>query len=257
MQVSVKSPKEIEILSEGGKILAHALRAAAEKAKDGVSTAELDECARKEIVKAGAKPAFLNYSARMSGSPFPASLCVSINDEVVHGIPDKDRVVKEGDIVSLDLGVEYKGLFTDAAISIGVGKMSEEAKRLLDITKESLHKGIQTLNAGARLGDYGSAVQAFVEKAGFSVVRQLVGHGVGYAVHEDPDIPNWGQKGKGMRIKTGMVFALEPMVCAGSEDVYLDNDGWTWKTKDGSLSAHFEHTIAIGKEATILTKGSF
>jgi len=253
--ITTKTLKEIEILSEGGKILASILDDVSSKVKAGISTKELDARAYNLIKKAGGTPSFLGYKNRDAKSAFPASLCVSINDEVVHGIPSDDGILKDGDIVGLDLGMEYKKLFTDMAVTVGVGKISEKAKNIISVAKKSLSEGINAIKEGAFLGDYGFAVQSFIEKAGFNVVRILVGHGVGYSVHEDPDIPNYGRKGEGMRFKGGMIFALEPMACDGDGGVFLDGNGWTWKTKDGLLSAHFELTVAVEKnECKILTK---
>ncbi len=253
--VSIKTPKEIELLAEGGKILASVLNEVASKIESGISTKELDILAFNLIKRAGARPAFLGYSHGGLYSPYPASLCVSVNDEVVHGIPTEKKFLKEGDVAGLDLGVEYKGLFTDAAVTVGVGKIGEKAKKLIDATKESLEIGIAEMKAGEKLGNYGFAVQSFAEKRGFSVVRILVGHGVGHEVHEDPDIPNWGKKNEGLELKEGMVLALEPMLCEGGYEVKLGADGWTWKTKDGLISAHFEHTIAVEKGGCrVLTK---
>lgn len=251
----IKTLQEIEILAEGGKILASVLNETASKVGAGVSTKELDILAFNLIKKAGGKPAFLGYKGRFEGNPYPASLCVSINDEVVHGIPSEKRILEKGDIVGLDLGMEYKGLFTDMAVTVGVGEISEKVKKLVDTTRKSLEIGIAEIKEGSRIGDYGFAVQSFAEKAGFGVVRTLVGHGVGYSAHEDPDVPNWGKKGKGLEMKEGMVLALEPMLCEGGYEVNLDKDGWTWRTKDGLLSAHFEHTIVVEEEGCrVLTK---
>jgi len=260
--IIIKTPEEIKILRDGGKILSSILLKIAEKAKPGVTTFELDEYAEFLIKEAGGEPAFKGYKTRDDKYPFPSSLCVSINDEVVHGIPAEDRFLEEGDIVGLDLGLKWKGLYTDATISVGVGKISSEAERLLSITKTALEKGIKVVKEGAYTGDIGFAIQSYVEKQrlpagrqGFNVVKNLVGHGVGYSLHEEPEIPNWGRKKTGIRLKQGMVFAMEPMVSMGSGDIILDKNGWTWKTKDGSLAAHFEHTIAVSKRGVeVLTK---
>jgi len=253
--IAIKTPEEIRILRDGGKILASILLKIAEKAKPGVTTFELDEYAEFLIKEAGGEPAFKGYKTRDDKYPFPSSLCVSINDEVVHGIPAEDRFLEEGDIVGLDLGLKWKGLYTDATISVGVGKISQEAERLLNITKTSLEKGIKVIKENATTGDIGFAIQSYVEANGFNVVKNLVGHGVGRSLHEEPEIPNWGRKKAGIILKQGMVFAMEPMVALGSGDIILDKNGWTWKTKDGSLAAHFEHTIAVTKKgAEVLTK---
>ncbi len=253
--ITIKTPEEIKILRDGGKILASILLKIAEKAKPGVTTFELDEYAEFLIKEAGGEPAFKGYKTRDDKYPFPSSLCVSINDEVVHGIPAEDRFLEEGDIVGLDLGLKWKGLYTDATISVGVGKISQEAERLLDITKTSLEKGIKVIKENVTTGDIGFAIQSYVEANGFNVIKNLVGHGVGRSLHEEPEIPNWGRKKAGIRLKQGMVFAMEPMVSMGSGDIILDKNGWTWKTKDGSLAAHFEHTIAVSKRGVeVLTK---
>lgn len=252
--ITIKTPEEIKILREGGKILASVLLMVSDKAEPGMVTAELDEYAENLIKKAGGEPSFKNYKTKDDKYLFPASLCVSINDEVVHGIPS-GRILKESDIVSLDLGLKYKNLYTDATITVGVGKINAEAKKLLNITKIALEKGIEVIKEGATTGDIGYAIQLYVEANGFNVVKKLVGHGVGHEVHEDPEIPNFGKKGEGVVLKEGMVLALEPMVVVGTGDVILDKNNWTWKTKDGSLAAHFEHTIAVTKRgAEILTK---
>ncbi len=252
--ITVKKPEEIKILKEGGKILASILYDVSNLAKSGVATLELDKEAERLIRRAGGEPSFKNYGANF-GNPYPASLCVSVNDEVVHGIPRADRILREGDIVGLDLGLKYKGFFTDMAITVPVGKVREKEIKMIETTKESLKKGILEVKDGSFVGDIGFAIQNCAEPRGFSVVKKLVGHGVGYAVHEGPEIPNYGKKGTGARLKEGMVLALEPMINEGGDDVVLEKDGWTWRTKDGSLSAHFEHTIAVTKNgAEILTK---
>ncbi len=260
--ISIKNPQEIKILRDGGKILASILIMVAEKAKPGVATSELDELAEELIKKADGEPAFKNYKTRDDKIPFPSSLCVSINDEVVHGIPSADRILREGDIAGLDLGLKWRGLYTDATITAGVGKISEEAQKLLVVTKTSLEKAIKIIKGNAFIGDIGFAVQSYVEKQrlpagrqGFNIVKKLVGHGVGYGLHEEPEIPNWGKKKTGAVLKEGMVIAIEPMVVAGSAEIYLDKNNWTWRTKDGSLAAHFEHTVAITqKGCEVLTK---
>lgn len=252
--VSIKTKKEIEILREGGKILAFVLYEVAKNAKVGVMTIELDKLAEKLIKKSGGRSSFKNYKTSDDKIPYPASLCVSINDEVVHGIPD-ERKLKDGDIVSLDLGLEYNGFYTDMAVTLPVGKVSKDAKKIIDTTKKSLDKGIKIIKDGAFTGDIGYAIQLYAESKGFNVVRRLVGHGVGYDVHEDPQIPNFGKLKTGVQLKAGMVLALEPMLTDGDFDIILDKDNWTWKTKDGSLSAHFEHTVIVTKTgAEILTK---
>lgn len=246
--------EEISILREGGKILASVLLETAKKATPGVKTIDLDVLAEKMIREAGGRPSFKNYKTADDEIPYPASLCVSINDEIVHGIPG-ERILRDGDIIGLDIGMEYKGLYTDTAITVAVGKVSAEAERIIKITEQSLAEGISVVKSGARIGDIGFAVQSFAEKNCFSVIRKLVGHGLGYKAHEPPEIPNFGRKGEGRVLKTGMVLAIEPMLSAGSADVYLAEDKWAWKTKDGSLSAHFEHTIIVTEDgAEIITK---
>lgn len=252
--ITIKTPEEIKILREGGKILASVLLQVADKAKPGVADVELDDYVEFLIKKAGGEPAFKNYKGRSDRFPFPASLCVSINDEVVHGIPS-ERVLKEGDVVSLDLGLKWRGLYTDATITVPIGKIDEAKARLLEVAKSALERGIKVVKQGVTIGDVGFAIQSYVEANGFSVVKKLVGHGVGYSLHEEPEIPNWGKKGSGIILKQGMVFAIEPMVALGSGEIVLDKNGWTWKTKDSSLASHFEHTIAVTKRgAEVLTK---
>ncbi|KKT21578.1 MAG: Methionine aminopeptidase [Parcubacteria group bacterium GW2011_GWB1_43_8] len=250
----LKNIEDINKLREGGKIIASVLREVTSRILPGVKTIELDKLAEKMIREAGGRPSFKNYKTLDDKFPYPASLCVSVNEEVVHGVPG-ERVLKDGDIVSLDLGMEYKGFYTDSAVTVSVGNTSEQAKKLIETTKKSLNLGVMAVKAGAFTGDVGYAVQSFAEKNGFNVVRKLVGHGLGRKVHEPPEIPNFGVKGKGEILKEGEVIAIEPMITAGRHDIYLDKDWWTWKTKDGSLSAHFEHTIIVTKTgAEIITK---
>lgn len=250
----LKNIEDINKLREGGKILASVLYEVAQKAVAGTKTIELDMLAEKMIREAGGRPSFKNYKTPDDKIPYPASLCVSINDEVVHGLPS-EIILKDGDVVSLDLGMEYKGFYTDMAVTIPVGKASEQAKKLIATTKEALDLAIMAVKSGAFIGDIGCAIQSFAERNGFNVVRKLVGHGLGRKAHEDPEIPNFGVKGKGEILREGEVIAIEPMITAGRHDIYLDKDLWTWKTKDGSLSAHFEHTIIITKTgAEIITK---
>jgi len=252
--ITIKTPEEIKILHEGGKRLAAILDEVAEEAKPGTATIELDELAEKLIRENGGEPFFKNYKTSQDKIPFPASLCVSINDEIVHGIPRRDRILKEGDIVGLDLGMKYKNLYTDMTITVGVGKIDKEGKKLMEVAEKSLVEGVRVVREGNCIGDIGFSIQEYVERNGFNVVRNLVGHGVGYKAHEEPEIPNFGKKGTREILKSGMILALEPMITAGSPDIVLDNDNWTWKTKDGSLSAHFEHTVAVTKTgAEIIT----
>ncbi len=237
--IELKSAAELDCMRRGGDILSRALAAAMAAVRPGATTLELDGAAAAEIGRLGAKPAFLGYRG------FPATLCVSINDEIIHGIPSAERRIREGDLVSLDCGCLFEGLYTDAAVTVGAGRLGADAQKLLGTTRESLAAGIAALRPDGRLGDYSAAVQRHVEAAGFSVVREFVGHGIGRALHEDPAVPNFGKAGTGPRLVAGMVVALEPMVNAGGWESRTLKDGWTCVTKDGSLSAHFEHTVAI------------
>jgi len=247
--IVLKSPREIELMREAGKIVALTLAVLAEKAKEGVSTAQLEKWAEELIRKNKAIPSFKGYRG------YPASICVSVNEEVVHGIPNPKRILKEGDVVSIDVGVIYKGYHGDAAITIGIGRVTEEAKKLIEVTKGALEAAISAAKAGNRLGDISWAIQSYAEKHGFNVVREYTGHGIGRNMHEEPQVPNVGTPGKGVLLKPGMTLALEPMVVAGSWEVEVLPDGWTVVTKDKSLAAHFEHTIVITDgEAEILTK---
>jgi methionyl aminopeptidase len=247
------SKTEIEILKEGGQILASILARAAELVGPGVSALELNKFAEEQIEISRVASSFKGYRDPGSGKIYPASLCVSINDEIVHGLPDK-RQIKEGDVVSLDLGIKHKGLFTDAAVSVIADSGNFEDRKLVAVCKKALAAGIKKCRAGAAIGDIGCAIETFAESQGFHVIKELVGHGVGRKVHEEPQIPNWGRRGRGYRFKAGEVVALEPMITFGRPEIFLAPDGWTWKTKDGSRTAHFEHTILITeKEAEILT----
>jgi len=247
MPIIIKSEKEIATIREAGRIVAQVLQILAEAVKPGLSRKELDKIVRREFAARGAKPAFLGYRG------YPASVCVSINDEIVHGIPD-GRVFREGDIVSIDLGATYKGFVGDAAISVGAGRLNAEAERLLRVTESALYKGIAAARAGVPLGAVSHAIQVEAEGQGFSVVREYVGHGVGRQMHEEPQVPNFGPPDRGPVLKKGMVLAIEPMVNAGDWRTKRHDDNWTVSTLDGSLSAHFEHTIAITDgEAQILT----
>lgn len=237
--IVLKTAREIAIMSEACRISAGALKVAGEAVEPGVTTAEIDRIAENYIRKHGAKPNFKGYNG------YPATACISINNEVIHGIPSKHRVIKAGDIVSIDLGATYEGFNGDNAATFAAGDISVEAKRLMKATKESLYKGISAAIAGNRIGDIGSAVQTYVEANGFSVVRDYVGHGVGTKLHEAPEVPNYGKPNHGIRLVPGMTIAIEPMVNQGDYKVNVLPDGWTVLTKDGSLSAHFEHTVAI------------
>lgn len=256
--IIIKTPQEIEILREGGRRLATVLHKIKEKVVPGVSTRDLDIYAHELIKENGDEPAFLNYRPAGAKLPFPASLCVSLNNEVVHGIPSKDRILKEGDIVSLDLGLKHKGLFTDMAITVPVGVVNEGSKALLKITEQALQIGIAVARAGNTVGDIGHAIESFIrsrKENKYGIVEILSGHGVGRAIHENPYIPNFGKSGTGVKLVPGMVMALEPMINNGTKNVTLDADGYTFRTTDGKRSAHFEHTILItDNEPEILTK---
>ena len=247
--IVLRTAKEIDMMRKACQISAEALQVAGEAVKPGITTYEIDQIAYRYIKKQGAEPNFLNYNG------FPATACISINDEVIHGIPSKKRVLKEGDIVSIDLGAKVNGYNGDNAATFACGNISDEAKRLCDTTRESLYLGIQQAVAGNRVGDIAFAIQSYCEERGFSVVREYTGHGVGTHLHEDPSVPNYGTAGRGQRLLPGMTIAIEPMINAGSKAIKCLPDGWTVKTLDGKLSAHFEHTIAITKgEPIILSK---
>lgn len=253
--IIIKNTEEIKILREGGKRLSFVLHKLAEKVTPGVSTFELDQYAEKLIKEMGDIPAFLNYKPEGAKIPYPASVCISVNDEVVHGIPKKQKILKEGDIVSLDLGLKHNGLFTDMAITVPVGKIDKESSKLLEVTKKSLSIGIENAKAGNRIGDIGSAIESYIRPYKYGIVEILAGHGVGRAIHEDPYIPNFGRKGTGAKLVPGMVIAIEPMVNLGTKNVILEKDGYTFRTSDRKRSAHFEHTILITEgEPEILTK---
>ena len=240
--IVLKTSRELAIMKEACIISAGALQTVAKAVEPGVSTAELDRLAEEYIRSKGAVPNFKNYQG------YPATACISINNEVIHGIPSKQRILKEGDIVSVDLGAMYEGYHGDNAATFAVGDVSPEAKRLMDVTRESLYEGINAARPGGRIGDISHAVQSYVEANGFSVVRQFVGHGVGTKLHEDPEVPNFGKAGHGIRLMPGMTLAIEPMVNAGDYQVRVLKDGWTTVTSDGSLSAHFEHTVVITED---------
>ncbi|TSC70255.1 MAG: methionyl aminopeptidase [Parcubacteria group bacterium Gr01-1014_46] len=244
--INIKKPEEIEIMKEGGKRHAFILSEIAKIVFPGVSTQALEDLARKLIEEGGDKSAFLNYIPRGAKRAYPASLCVSVNNEIVHGIPNETpTILQDGDIVSLDLGLVHKGLITDSAITVPVGKISTENKKLLEHCKEALYLGIKSARGGSRVGDIGHAIESFIKPLGYGLCEGLAGHGVGYKVHEDPFVPNEGKPGQGEKLVPGMVIAIEPMITLGSSQITLAKDGYTYKTKDGSNSAHFEHTIAI------------
>lgn len=244
--IRLKSPEEIVILREGGKILAEILYETADRVKPGVSTGELNEYAEKRLKDHGVEGAFKGYQG------FPAAMCTSVNDACVHGIPSYDFILKEGDIIGMDFGVIYEGLITDSAITVPVGEIASTVQHLLKTTKKALKAGIEQAVLGNRIGDIGAAIQKLVERQGYSSVRDLIGHGVGYEVHEAPEVPNWGVKGKGPELVEGLVIAIEPIVNVGDWGIRTLKDGWTIVSEDGSLSAHFEHSLAITKEGTIV-----
>jgi methionyl aminopeptidase len=264
---TIKSQEEIEILRRGGKILSKILKKVASKVKPGITTGELNELAEKLIFQAGGEPSFKGFKER-NETPFPTTLCTSLNDEVVHAPALPSRLLKEGDLLKIDIGMKWpsdlrkerfklkKGLYTDMAISLGVGKISLEAQKLIQVTKQALEIGIKQIKAGQRISEISKAIQRFIEKKGFGIVRDLTGHGVGYQVHEPPLIPNfWQNDFLDSILKEGMVICLEPMVTLGDWRVSLKSDGWTMVTIDNSLAAHFEHTIVVTKEgAEVITK---
>lgn len=246
--ILVKNSEQLAIMRKAGRITGEALLLARERIREGVSTKELDTRIREYIEKCGAKPSFLGYGG------FPGSACISLNDEVIHGIPSKDRILHEGDIVKIDVGACYGGFHGDSANTFAVGKISEEAEKLIAATREAFFRGAAQAKAGNRIGDIGSAVFEYANALGYGVVKRYVGHGVGMELHEDPEVPNFGTAGRGQRLMPGMTIAIEPMINAGTELVRDMSDGWTVKTADGRLSAHYEHTIAITDgEAILLT----
>ena len=248
-RTTLKSPPEIDLMDRANRIVRSVLEALRERVRPGMSTAEIDAFAEEQIRRAGAEPAFKGYPHRNDGRDFPATVCASLNDEVVHGIPSSKVVLQEGDILSVDCGVLFKGYFGDAAETYAVGTISEEAARLLRVTREALLLGVEQARPGNRVSDIGHAVQQHVEGHGYSVVREFVGHGIGSSLHEDPQVPNFGKPGHGVRLAPGMVLAIEPMVNAGGPEVLLSAaDGWTARTRDGSLSAHFEYSVAVTED---------
>lgn len=254
--ITVKTKEEIAILREGGKRHAEILQALKSMVKPGVTAQELEDEARRLIAEGGDTAAFLDYKPQGARTPFPAALCISINDEVVHGIPNvTEKILKDGDIVCIDLGLIHGGLITDSAITVPVGEISPELTKLLEVTEKALQAGIKAAKGGKRIGDISVAIERVGLAGGVGIVEELAGHGVGYDVHEDPFVPNYGEAGKGEVLQPGMVLAIEPIFNLGSRHVFLDKDGWTYKTKDGKPSAHFEHTIVITKGgAEVLTK---
>ncbi|MCX6740593.1 MAG: type I methionyl aminopeptidase [Candidatus Parcubacteria bacterium] len=251
-----KTQKEIDTIGKGGKILAQILKQVAQTVKPGVGTKELDEMAERLILQSGGQPSFKNYRPSSADRPFPTTLCTSINDEVVHAPAIPNRFLKEGDIIGLDIGMQYKGLYTDMAVTVGVGQISKQAQRLLNVTQEALSLALDQVKEGNYISDISAAIQQYAEKNGFGVVRELVGHGVGKKVHEDPNVPNFvTEESKLIMIKRGMVLALEPMINIGGWQIEVADDDTTFKTADGSLSAQFEHTVAVDHngETRVLT----
>jgi methionyl aminopeptidase len=245
--IMIKTPQEIEKMRRAGGIVRQTLELVRGLVKPGATTLDLEKAAEKKIADLGAVPAFKGYHG------YPCVLCTSVNSEVVHGIPSGQRILKEGDIVSIDCGAVIDGYFGDSAITVPVGeKVAPETLRLLEVTKASLENAIRTVKVGATLGDVGAAVQEVVESDGFSVVRDFVGHGIGTRMHEDPQVPNYGKRGMGLKLREGMVIAIEPMVNAGKPGVQVLSDGWTAVTQDGSMSAHFEHTVAVTAEGAVV-----
>ena len=246
--IQLKTPEQIEIMKTAGRITGEALLVAKEMIHEGVTTKQIDDKIRQYIRKCGAEPTFLGYGG------FPGSACISVNNEVIHGIPSHKKILKNGDIVKIDVGASWHGFTGDSANTFAVGEISPEAQKLIDVTKESFFEGIRALEEAEnpRIGDIGYAIQSYVEARGFSVVREFVGHGVGANLHEDPNVPNFGTKGRGVRVYPGMTLAIEPMINAGTHEVRVLGDGWTVLTRDGALSAHYEHSIAVTDNGVIL-----
>lgn len=244
--IQLKNSAQIKLMREAGRITAQALLVAREAIREGVSTKELDTKIRNFIESCGAKPSFLGLYG------FPGSACISINSQVIHGIPSKDVILKEGDIVKVDLGAFYKGFHGDSARTYPVGRISPEAQALIDATEESFRRGVEQFKEGNRIGDIGNAVESYVKPLGYEVIRRYVGHGIGHDVHESPDVPNFGTPGRGARLCRGMVLAIEPMINAGTGDVKELNDGWTVTTADGKLSAHYENTVALTENGIVI-----
>ena len=243
--IQLKNAAQIEKMKEAGRITGEALLLAGEAVKEGVTTKHLDDIIRHHIEKCGAKPSFLGYGG------FPGSACISINDQVIHGIPSADVILQEGDIVKIDVGATFHGFVGDSANTFSVGKITKEAQELIDCTKNSFYKGAEQFREGNRIGDIGAAIQKYCEERGFGVIRKYVGHGVGHELHESPDVPNYGTPGRGPRLVKGMTLAIEPMVSAGSYEVRELRDGWTVVTVDGSLTAHYEHSVALTEDGIV------
>ncbi len=252
--ITKKTPEEIEILKEAGAILAKCLKELSKEAVVGNSTLDIDDKAMELVEKYGVEPVLLGYHPTFADYPYPAAVCVSVNDCVQHGIPSDAVVLKEGDVVNIDMSIGHKGMIVDSGITVGVGEISDDAKKLLSVTQEALAHGIKMAKAGNRIGDISHAIQEFVESRGLSIVEVLCGHGVGYAVHEEPTIPNFGKASTGPKIEVGHVYAIEPIVNFGKKDVYFDDegDGYSVYTKDKSISAHFEHTVAITDNGPVI-----
>ena len=244
--IHLKNSAQIAAMKDAGRITGEALLVARDMVRPGVTTYEIDQAIRRYIEKCGAKPAFLGYGG------FPASACISVNDEVIHGIPSKNRILMEGDIVKIDTGATYRGYVGDSARTIPVGRVSETAQKLIETTRNSFWKGVEALKVGGRLGDVGHAIDSLVVANGFSTVRRYVGHGIGTNMHESPDVPNYGIAGRGIRLCAGMTLAIEPMVNVGTFEVKEMPDGWTVKTLDGSLSAHYENTVALTSDGVLI-----
>ena len=244
--IHLKNSAQITAMKDAGRITGEALLVARDMVRPGISTYEIDQAIRRYIEKCGAVPTFLGYGG------FPASACISVNDEVIHGIPSKKRILQEGDIVKIDTGATYKGYVGDSARTIPVGVVSDEAKKLIEVTRNSFWKGVEALQIGNRLGDIGHAIDSLVVENGFSTVRRYVGHGIGTELHESPDVPNFGTAGRGIRLCAGMTLAIEPMVNVGTFEVKEMPDGWTVKTLDGSLSAHYENTVALTTDGVLI-----
>ena len=244
--IHLKNSQQITLMKDAGRITGEALLLARDMVRPGITTYEIDEAIRHYIEKCGAKPTFLGYGG------FPASACISVNDEVIHGIPSKKKVLKEGDIVKIDTGATSRGYVGDSARTIPVGMVSAEAQKLIEVTRQSFFKGVEQVKVGNRLGDIGAAIDGYVVANGFSTVKRYVGHGIGTDMHEPPDVPNYGTAGRGIRLCAGMTIAIEPMVNVGREDVRELPDGWTVKTADGKLSAHYENTIALTSEGVLI-----
>lgn len=243
--ITFKSDRDIAKMRKAGKIVADTLKLMREMIKPGIDTLTLDKAAEQLVLRAGAKPAFKNYRIPWVSVPFPGTLCVSINHEVVHGIPTKERILEEGDIVSIDTGASIEGFYGDAACTYAVGSISESRQRLLDITLESLHKGMEVVRPGSTIGDIGNAVESLVTPAGYGLVRDYAGHGIGRKLHEAPQVPNYGEAGTGVTLKSRMTFCIEPMVMSGAEKVKTLSDQWTVVTADGSDAAHFENSLLV------------